>query len=83
MKDWTFKTNMDHIFDVFRKTSKVISSCKNAQQLMGAYNYVDNVARYVTHFERSPRQTEFCDKQVAEFKKMLRVKNREFNEFVN
>ena len=81
--DWTFKANMDHIFDVFRKTAKVISGCINMDQLSGAYNYVDNLERWLAHFEKNPRQAEFCNKQMAEFRKMLRVKNRSFNEFID
>lgn len=81
--DWNFKNNMDYIFDLFRKTARVISSCKNMTQLEGAYNYVANVEKYLTHFERTERQKQFCDKQMAEFRKMLKVKNRAFNEFVD
>ena len=81
--DWIFKNNMDHIFDLFRKTAKVISSCENMIQLTGAYNYVANVEKYLTHFERTERQELFCEKQMTEFRKMLKVKNRSFNEFVD
>lgn len=81
--DWIFKNNMDHIFDLFRKTAKVISSCENMIQLTGAYNYVTNVEKYLTHFERTERQEQFCEKQMTEFRKMLKVKNRSFNEFVD
>ena len=81
--DWNFKTNMDYIFDLMRKTSKVISSCKNITQLEGAYNYVANLEKYLSHFEKTERQALFCEKQLAEFRKMLKVKNRSFNEFVN
>ena len=81
--DWNFKNNMDYIFDLFRKTARVISSCENMTQLEGAYNYVANVEKYLTHFERTERQEQFCEKQIAEFRKMLKVKNRAFNEFVD
>jgi len=74
---------MDYIFDLMRKTSKVISSCKNVMQIESAYNYVDNLEKYLSHFEKTKRQTQFCEKQLAEFKKMLKIKNRSFNEFVD
>jgi len=73
--NWTFKKNMDHIFDVFRKTSRVIRSCENRDQLEGASNYVKNVRRYLTFFSKTKRQQEFCDKQMNEFVKMLRLKS--------
>tara|TARA_B100000212_G_scaffold213852_1_gene161620 strand:- start:128 stop:385 length:258 start_codon:yes stop_codon:yes gene_type:complete len=73
--NWTFKQNMDHIFDVFRKASKVIRSCENQDQLEGASNYVKNVRRYLTFFSKTKRQQEFCDKQMDEFDKMLRLKS--------
>ena len=66
---------MDYIFDLMRKTSKVISSCKNVMQIESAYNYVDNLEKYLSHFEKTKRQTQF--------KKMLKIKNRSFNEFVD
>lgn len=75
---WTFKDNMDHIFDVIRKAAAVIKSCKNVTHLEGATNYVKNVKRYLTFFEKSARQQEFCDKQMNEFDKMIRIKSREY-----
>ena len=81
--DWIFKTNMDYIFDLMRKTSQVISSCHTATQLEGAYNYVANLEKYLSHFEKTERQAQFCEKQLTEFKKMLKIKNRSFNEFVD
>ena len=74
--DWIFKTNMDYIFDLMRKTSKVISSCHNATQLEGAYNYVANLEKYLSHFEKTERQQQFADKQIAEFRKMLNLKSK-------
>ena len=74
--DWNFKNNMDYIFDLFRKTARVISSCENMTQLEGAYNYVANVEKYLTHFEKTERQQQFADKQIAEFRKMLNLKSK-------
>ena len=72
--NWNFKTNMDYIFDLCRKTSKVITGCKNSIQLEGAERYVDNLEKYFTHFEKTERQQQFADKQIAEFRKMLNLK---------
>lgn len=81
--EWEFKKDMDHIFDVIKKTSKVIKSCKNSMHIEGAYNYLANLEKYLTHFKKSKRQQEFCDKQILEFRKMLKVKRRYLNEFSN
>ena len=69
---------MDHIFDVIRKTSDVIKSCENTTHLQGARNYVANLNRYLDFFEKSTRQQEFWDKQVNEFYKMIRIKNKQY-----
>ena len=45
--EWEFKQDMDHIFDVIKKTSKVIKSCKNSIHVEGAYNYLANLERYL------------------------------------
>lgn len=79
----TFKSNLDYIFDLIRKTGKVIKSCYNSEQLEGAHKYVDNLERYLTHFERSPREEKFCTTQIAEFRKMLRIKGRAFNDIID
>ena len=78
MKDWTFKDNIDHIFDVIKKAADVIKSCKSAVHLEGASNYVKNVKHYLTFFDKSTRQQEFCDKQMSEFDKMIRIKRKEY-----
>lgn len=74
--DWNFKSNLDYIFDLCRKTSRVISGCENLIQLDGAENYVNNLERYFTHFEKTERQQNFADKQIAEFRKMLNLKRK-------
>ena len=78
--EWEFKQDMDHIFDVMKKTSKVIKSCKNSMHIEGAYNYLANLEKYLTHFKKSKRQQEFCNKQILEFKKMLKIKRRYLSE---
>jgi hypothetical protein len=54
----------------------VISGCENLIQLDGAENYVNNLERYFTHFEKTERQQNFADKQIAEFRKMLNLKRK-------
>tara|TARA_A200000159_G_C7281045_1_gene321506 strand:+ start:725 stop:949 length:225 start_codon:yes stop_codon:yes gene_type:complete len=71
---------MDYIFDLCRKTSKVITGCKNSIQLEGAERYVDNLEKYFTHFEKTERQQQFADKQIAEFRKMLNLKYKMVSE---
>ena len=78
--NWNFKTNMDYIFDLCRKTSKGITGCKNSIQLEGAERYVDNLEKYFTHFEKTERQQQFADKQIAEFRKMLNLKYKMVSE---
>lgn len=74
--NWNFKSNLDYIFDLCRKTSRVITSCKNSIQLKGAENYINNLERYFTHFKKTGRQQQFADKQIAEFRKMLNLKSK-------
>lgn len=71
---WNFTNNMDYIFDLCRKTSKVISSCKNEPQLRVAKRYVDNLERYFSHFEKTKEQQEFTSKQLKKFRDILRLK---------
>ena len=54
----------------------MISGCENLIQLDGAENYVNNLERYFTHFEKTERQQNFADKQIAEFRKMLNLKRK-------
>ena len=56
----------------------MIKSCKNTTHLAGATNYVKNVRRYLTFFDKSARQQEFCDKQLNEFDKMIRIKTKQY-----
>lgn len=81
-QDWNFKSNIDHIFDVIRKTAAVIKSCSvdNVNQINGAERYVDLFENYTMHFESSPKQKQFISMQVAEFRKMIRIKRRAYNE---
>jgi hypothetical protein len=79
--EWSFKQDTDHIFDVMKKTAAVIKSCDKAVHVEGAYNYVANLERYLTFFKKSKRQQEFCDKQILEFRKMLRIKRRYLSEY--
>lgn len=74
--DWNFKSNLDYIFDLCRKTSRVIVSCENATQLKGAEQYVNHLENYLSHFEKTERQQQFADKQIAEFRKMLNLKSK-------
>lgn len=74
--DWNFKSNLDYIFDLCRKTSRVITSCENSIQLKGAENYINNLERYFTHFKKTRMQQQFADKQIAEFRKMLNLKSK-------
>jgi len=76
--EWRFKQDVDHIFDVMKKTAEVIKSCKNTTHLQGATNYVANLKRYLTFFEKTTREQEFCDKQINEFDKMIRIKTKQY-----
>jgi hypothetical protein len=78
--EWRFKQDTDRIFDIMKKTAEVIKSCDKEVQLEGAYNYVANLKRYLTFFEKTKREQEFCDKQILEFRKMLKIKRRYLSE---
>ena len=77
--NWNFRDDMDHIFDVIRKTSDVIKSCENNIQLKGAKNYLKNLENYLSHFESNKKQKEFIEMQLAEFRKMIRIKKRAYD----
>lgn len=79
--DKNFKNNINYIFDLFRKTTKVIKSCQDIEQLEGAYNYVENLERYLNTFDRTPREKELCKQQIVEFNRLLKIKRRLFHEY--
>jgi len=45
-------------------------------QLEGAEQYVNHLENYLSHFEKTERQQQFADKQIAEFRKMLNLKSK-------
>ena len=81
--DKNFKNNLNYIFDLFRKTTKVIKSCQDLEQLEGAYNYVENLERYLNTFDRTPREQSFCKQQIVEFNRLLKIKRRLFHEYID
>ena len=83
MKDWNFKENLDHIFDVIRKTADVIKSCKTTTHLKAATNYMFLTERYLNAYEMTPRQQAFVDEQMNEFAKMVKIKRRHFRNDIN
>ncbi len=83
MKSWKFRDNIDHIFDVIKKTASVIKSCKNTIHLEGADNYLTNMRKYLMNFESNARQKEFVSKQINEFNKMILIKRKSFNEAID
>ena len=83
MKDWNFKENLDHIFDVIRKTADVIKSCKTTTHLKAARNYMFLTERYLNAYEMTPRQQAFVDEQMNEFAKMIKIKRRHFRNDIN
>lgn len=80
MKDWNLEwdmdSNLDHIFDVIKKTVNVITSCETQSQLEGAAIYVKNVEKYFNCFESNAKQSKFLLGKVSHFKTLLALKKK-------
>ena len=74
--EWDMDSNLDHIFDVIKKTVNVITSCETQSQLEGATVYVKNVETYFDCFKSNANQSKFLLGKVSHFKTLLALKKK-------